>query len=676
LQPKAKRGTFIGYTECEGKWRVLTENGRVETSRDVTFLEDQAPNTVELNSHSTPTKIMEQFTMSTDNQLGQQDSETITETLTSETPEDQQGTGTQIISLRPRERTVTYRQNRTYRRKENEESKILSLEGNDPDEPSVKEALSGPDSDEWKKAIASEILSLERRETWIPVDLPEGATAIGSRIVLKKKRDERGNVCKLKARLVAQGFSQTHGINYQETFAPVANITSILTALALAVKEDMEVHQIDIESAYLNANLQENIYMSAPKGIKNFEFLQGRVLKLKKSLYGLKQAGFEWHSLLKSTLISLGWTPCKTDSCVYIRAAEGGAEYLLVYVDDIIVIARSTRSAEEIKTAIASKFDARDLGPVKHILGIHVQRNRALGTMALNQTSLLEKLLQLHAESDQRTAKTPMVTNTHMESNPDEASAEERHKFQQIVGGLLYLSRYTRPDISYATSACSRHASNPSTDHFKCLQKILQYLRRTTHDALTIRKNQDHYINAYTDADHAGCTGDRKSTSGYAIFYNRNLVAWGSKKQPVVAQSTTEAEYIAAAEGAKEVLYIKQLIEEMCEKEVEATLHCDNQSSIEISLNPKEHQRTKHIDIRYHFIRDLLQKGTINMKYVPSEENIADIFTKATNPNTHKILKDKLRILPPRGFEGVLAEPPEDQDPKDPETSPMARETV
>ena len=409
---------------------------------------------------------------------------------------------------------------------------------------------------------------------------------------------------------------------------------TLLALLTMATADDMEIHQMDVDNAYLNAPLQEEIYMSPPKQL--MQRYPDKVFKLKKSLYGLKQAGYEWNKLLNSTLQDLGWKRAASDTCLYTRNPSK-LEYLLVYVDDLLIITSGLKRMTIVKGEIAAKFRSKDLGEASYILGLRLTRDRPRLALSLDQTALITRILGTYDSKTNNFSRIPMEAKLSLAASKEQANPGDITRYQEIVGSLLRLSRFTRPDISTATNIVGRFASNPGPDHFAAVYRILGYLRYTIEDRFRIGGNtrgscETQGIELFTDSDWAGCQDDRKSTSGFMIKWGNSTVSWSSRKQESVSLSlslsTMEAEYIALAEGVKEAIFIQQIVCDMGFGKKCLLVHCDNQAAVETVKKPSQHSKAKHIDIRYHFVRDLYEKGLIRVSYINTRMNPADLFTK------------------------------------------------
>ncbi|KAJ1578842.1 hypothetical protein NDA15_000503 [Ustilago hordei] len=496
--------------------------------------------------------------------------------------------------------------------------------------PTLKEALAGDDAQQWQEAIRKELDGLEAMGTWEIVDVPPNTRLVDSKIVLRLKLDADGIPVRHKARLVARGFTQREGIDFEETFAPVAPLSAIRALLSLAVERNWEIHQLDITMAYLNSTLNHVIYMKPPEGAK---VPTGKAYRVIKGLYGLKQSGREWNMEFDKFLRRSNFHRLDCAPCIYTRGEGDNFAIVVIYVDDTLIIAPTLETVRRIKEEIGQKWRMEDGGNVSHFLGIKITRNREAKTMDLEQTSYVKQLLDEHLDKRRRKSSVPLQDIPVPETA---ASMAERKEYPQIVGKLLWLSNGTRPDISQAVGVLARYMTQPSKEHYNAAQKVLQYLDHTrdTHLQYGSDKQQD-FLTAHSDANWASdATAQRKSSSGSAVFVCGNLVAWKSALQRCTALSAVEAEFVAATEAAREILFFKHLFKTVGIDVGIPTIFSDNTGTIQVSKDPAQHWKLKHIDTKYHFIRDNVQDGKVKIKYINTADNLADLFTKPVGKTT------------------------------------------
>ena len=438
------------------------------------------------------------------------------------------------------------------------------------------------------------------------------------------KGDPTGNIIH-KARYVAQGCGQVKGVNYEETFSPTARMESVRLLIGLAVNSDFMIHQMDVRRAYLHAPIDFDVYVEQPKGYE--EGGGGMVWKLLKSLYGLKQSGRNWHHILSEFLIQSGFNQSKVDTCVFFKRNGDGSTILLVWVDDIIIVASSDGLMYAVKSLLMEKFNMKDLGKISFFLGIEF--NPRDGGLYMSQTMYLKNVLQRFGMDSCKPRGTPCEMK--LDSHSESTEGVDITKYREMVGSLVYAMVCTRPDLSFVVTKLSQHLASPTQGDLVTLKHVFQYIQGTVNQGLLFTK-QNTELSAYCDADWGSTCEDRRSITGYCFSLSPNgpLISWKSKKQKSVALSTCEAEYVAISVAAQEAAYLSQLYEDMTGIDIKpVVIRNDNQGALSIIKNPSNHHKTKHIDIRYHYVRENNENGNIAVEYVSSGENIADIFTKA-----------------------------------------------
>ena len=468
---------------------------------------------------------------------------------------------------------------------------------------SIKEALDGPHSQQWKQAIEKELVSLSEMNTWEKVDERTLTTdnrkayhqAVGSKWVLKVKYDEEGKVDRFKARLVAKGYSQVEGLNYHETYSPTLSPVLLRYILSYGVGRELEVDHIDVESAFLQGDLNEEVFMRLPDMCGSDS---GKVVRLLRPIYGLKQASRCFNEKYVKFLLSLNFKQSSVDPCVFIRDENGERDIISIFVDDNILVGKRER-VDALKKIIADKFKIRDLGPIKFILGIKVEREGE--SLFLSQENYISTILDRFGMTNCKLSATPMPIKLEKDSKEALTPFKDITLYQQLIGSLIYVSNNTRPDITYAVSVLARKMSNPSEYDFNLGKRILRYLKGTISTKLSFTKREE--LCGYSDSSY-GESDDRKSTTGFVFVINGGAIDWKAKKQPIVTCSSTEAEYVALSTTCKESLWLSRLEREFIARTTGMTLFEDNQSTIKLTNNNIINDRSKHIDIRYHFIRD------------------------------------------------------------------------
>ena len=453
-------------------------------------------------------------------------------------------------------------------------------------EPSnLKEAMSSSERSKWQEAMKKEINSLQANEVWDLVKLPPGRKVVGSKWVFKRKLGPDGLVERHKARLVAQGFSQKFGWDYEETFSPVVRGESVRRVIALAVHQELKLHQMDVTTAFLNGELQEEVYMQQPEGFVTAGQEQ-LVCKLKRSIYGLKQSPRCWNYVLDKQLKEMGFKQTVSDPCLYV-ASEGDVFFIAVYVDDLILGGKEDQRISRIKKMLARRFEVKDLGELSYFLGMTVIQDSESGTIWIGQPAYTERLLQKFDMQDSKPVSTPANIDERLVKKTEDSDLVDKKKYQAAVGSLLYLSTKTRPDLAFAVGNVARFCSEPTKQHWTSVKRILRYLRDTTELGLLYLKSGNGSCVGFSDADWGGCLNDRRSTSGYMFQCNGAAISWRSNKQTCVALSTAEAEYIALSAAAQEAIWLKRLTCDILDKPAEViTIFEDNQSAICLAKNP------------------------------------------------------------------------------------------
>ena len=504
-----------------------------------------------------------------------------------------------------------------------------SLTCNEPK--SYREALESKHSDHWLVAMKSEMDSLRVNETWVLVPKPENCSVVECKWLFKVK-EESDNV-RFKARLVAKGFTQKEGIDYAEIFAPVVKFTTVRIMLALVAHFDWEMKQMDVTTAFLHGELDKVIYMKQPEG---FEDPKKRdcVCLLKKSLYGLKQSPRQWNIRFDQCMQSLKFVKSYADPCLYFKNIASVPLFLLIYVDDMLIISPCLKSIEHVQKCLCENFAMKDLGDAKRILGINIVRDRNKSTLVLNQISYVEKILSKFNMSSAGPTNVPLASHFVLSKYQSPTTDTEIDKMKKVpyssaIGSVMYLMVSSRPDLAYAMSCLSKYMSNPGMPHWKALQWLLKYLISSMKFGLTFSKcSEGVKLVGYVDSNYANDRDNGKSTTSYVFTFCGSCISWKSQLQPIVALSTTESEYIALTEAFKEAMWLKGLVSEIGFLKQDVVVFSDSQSAIHLCKNPVFHDRTKHINVRFHFIRDIVEKGIIKLAKVASQFNPADMGTK------------------------------------------------
>jgi histone deacetylase 1/2 len=484
-----------------------------------------------------------------------------------------------------------------------------------------RSALNDPN---WADAMRSEFTALVENSTWQLVPPPPGANVVSGKWVYKHKFHSDGSLSRYKARWVVRGFSQEHGIDYDETFSPVVKPSTIRIILSLAVSSRWPIHQLDVKNAFLHGYLSEVVYCQQPKGFEDPSHPH-HVCLLRKSLYGLKQAPRAWFTRFANFITSVGFVSSKSDTSLFIFHSPTDVAYLLLYVDDIVLTASSDAFLHKIIAALSTEFSMTDLGPLSHFLGISVTRTAS--GLHLSQRQYALDLIDRAGMHDCNPVKTPIDSGSKLSLLDGDLLDNPTH-YRSLTGALQYLT-LTRPEISYAVQQACLFMHAPRTTHLNLVKRIIRYIKGTLDFGTHISPSSTSSLVAYSDADWAGCPDTRRSTSGFCVFLGDNLISWSSKRQLTVSRSSAEAEYHAVAHVVAESCWIRNLLQELhCPLHRSTVVYCDNVSAVYLSVNPVQHRRTKHIEIDIHFVRDKVQVGDVRVLHIPTASQYADIFTK------------------------------------------------
>lgn len=514
----------------------------------------------------------------------------------------------------------------------------------------LAEAKKTPQRTYWIEATRKEVHKLERRTCWKIVRRPKHRKIIKSKLVFKVKRDHLGKIKKFKVRLVAKGFTQEQGVDYNETFSPVAKGVSFRLALALALRYNLQLRQLDVETAFPYADLDEDVFMSPPAGI---DVPQGCCLKILKSLYGLKQAPRNWHSMLKDSIKAMGYKQCVLDPCLFVlKGTDTNLHMILVYVDDIIVLSSDSRHIEEVINAFKTQYAMQDMGDLKHYLGLTIERHN--GQIKLHQSAYAKDVVarfnHLLSEKKRRCkATTPLPPGLKLSKDAKEEETRKQREYvdafpyQSVIGALMYLAVHTRPDMAYTVNLLSRFTTRPTYAACQAALHTLLYLENTVDQGIIFPNFTDEDpLCVYSDADWAGDLDTCRSTTGYIVYLWGAPIAWQSRLQPTVATSTMEAEYMAAYAAIQEIVWIRGVMTELGIRGFELSknasptiLNMDSKSAIDLAQNPVNHKRSKHIRIKYHWIREQVGGCIVRLNHVPTAEMTADVMTKALSEKLH-----------------------------------------
>ncbi|KAL3665196.1 hypothetical protein V7S43_019066 [Phytophthora oleae] len=499
---------------------------------------------------------------------------------------------------------------------------------------SYAEAIASPEAAKWKEAMRREIRSHVQNHTWDMLTRPRGVKVIGNKWVYALKYDEHGNVTRYKARLVALRYLQTHGVDYTHTYSPVASMDTIRVFLAVCCQQHLLVRQFDIETAFLNGDLDETVYMEPPEGVK---VGHGMVCLLRRSLYGLKQAAAVWFRTIRAVFTKLGFQQCRADLCLFVRHDRGddgsaAPVFMVLYVDDLLIGAKTEKQIEAVRSALAEHFTVKSLGDVKFVLGMEVNYKMDEGELLLKQTQFILRLLERFGQEDANPVRNPLVLAQDLTPDDTHARMDSKTKYRELIGSMLHIANATRPDISVALSILSQYLDDPREMHWRAAIRVLRYLKGSAAVGIKFRSCSKPTcgLTTFSDANWGGDQATRRSTSGVLVMMCDGPVVYKSKRQVTVALSFAEVEYMALALTTQEVVWLRFLLQEMGVKvDGPTSIRADNKSAISIAVNHGYTPRAKHIDLRAHFVRDHVELRNIKLEYVAFEHQLADFLTKA-----------------------------------------------
>ena len=500
-----------------------------------------------------------------------------------------------------------------------------------------RDAMTLPQWPQWLAAMEEEMCHIKELGTWELVLRPAEGNVVRCKWVYKLKRDEKGQVSRYKARLVAQGFTQVPRVDYVDTFTPVVKFLTLRVLLALAASHDWEIHQMDVKNAYLNGKLTETIYMKQPPNFID-SAKPVHVCQLVHSLYGLRQSGCIWYQTLASTFKLLSFEVCAVDHTVFVLHDVEGKVIIAASTDDLLMISDHLKKIEAVKGGLERYFEMTDLGEACWLLGVKIRHNRAKQTLSLLQGAYVQTLLSQFGLENANTVTSPMDPGVHLTKSQSPATENEKEDmvnvpYRKLIRLLMYAAMATCPDIAHTVTALSQFLENPGCAHWQAAQRVLKYLKGTADFGLMYGLADSVGMPAgkpvgYTDADFAS-QEHWHSVSGYVFSMHGGAISWSSKTQAIIVLSSTEAEYIASTHAAKEAKWLVMLLSEIgAEAPRPFPILADNQSAIALTKDNAFHSCTKHIDIPYHYVREAVEKGDLRLNCVQTDLNLANIFTK------------------------------------------------
>lgn len=498
--------------------------------------------------------------------------------------------------------------------------------------------------EKWRQAAITEYNAQLANHSWDLVPPPSpNVTIVGCRWLFTTKYNADGTEERPKGRLVAKGYNQRPGLDYAETFSLVVKSTTIRIVLGVAVERDWPIRQLDVNNAFLQGTLTDEVYMSQPPGFVDTD-RPHYVCRLRKALYGLKQAPRAWYVELQTYLVSSGFVNSVSDTSLFILKHGKSVVYILVYVDDILVTGNDNALIQRILAAFAQRFSVKEHEELHYFLGIEAKRTSA--GLHLSQRRYIIDLLERTKMINAKPVSTPMATTPKLTLRSGTCLSDPT-EYRKLVGSLQYLA-FTRPDISYAVNKLSQFMHSPTDDHWNAVKRTLRYLAGTTDYGIMLRRNNSMILHAFSDADWAGDGDDYLSTNGYIVYLGQHPVSWSSKKQNTIARSSTEAEYMSVANTSSELKWILSLLQELgIPIKRTPTIYCDNVGATYLCANPVFHSRMKHVALDFHFIRNQVRSGTLRVVHVSTKDQLADVMTKPLSRPVFTTLSGKIGIGKP-----------------------------
>ncbi|KAL0559650.1 hypothetical protein IC582_000013 [Cucumis melo] len=607
LDRRASPGVFIGYSSISKAYKIFQpQTGKIVVSRDVHFEEDEEWNFDDAEKKGqTLEKMKFKFF---DSSIEEEDDRQ------NEIVDDASVRGTRLLSDIYERCNVAVCEPANYAEAKKDQR--------------------------WIAAMEEELSMIEKNKTWILVDRSQDRKVIGVKWVFRTKLNADGSINKHKARLVVKGYAQIFGVDYSDTFAPVARMDTIRLLFAIAAQKGWKLYQLDVKSAFLNGFLQEEIYVEQPEGCEK-QGERNKVYLLKKALYGLKQAPRAWYSKIDEHLLSLGFLKSLSESTLYVK--HNGTNILIVslYVDDLLVTGNNADHIQNFKWEMMKMFEMTDLGLMSYFLGIEIKQGQ--GEVFICQKKYAKEILKKFKMDECKAVSTPMNQKEKL-CKEDGADKVDEGYFRSLIGCLMYLTA-TRPDILNAVSILSRFMHCASELHLKAAKRVIRYVKGTSDFGVKFTRGKEFKLIGFSDSDWGGSIDDMRSTLGYCFTLSSGVFSWSSKKQEIVAQSTAEAEFIAATATANQALWLRKILLDLdLEQKKSTEILVDNKAAIAISHNPVFYKKTKHFNIKLFFLREVQKSGEVILVYCKTEDQVADILTKPLPTCKFEFLRSKLGV--------------------------------
>lgn len=607
---------FVGYS-LNGYRLWDAVHKRIIVDRDVDFNED-----------SVLSKMISSKVVQLDNLQNCQDIENVI------IPEDESNVNKSVIDLDNIENVICNVANSESNACSDNYSCIFNVESLLNVYPNnVKEARASIDWKNWKDAIESELKAINENNTWTLVERPRNVNVLTSRWVFRVKENLQGEKI-FKARLVARGYEQDKKFELGDIYAPVVNLNTVRTLLSVSNHYGYHVHQLDISNAFLYGKLVDEVYLEIPDGVEIKNSRADSVFKLNRSLYGLNQAPKAWNDVFNEFVTSVGLKRSEMDECLYYGKIDDAVTYLVVYVDDVLISSASYDVVEKMKNKLSDRFKVKQLTGVRSFLGINIVYDRSNGVLKMNQRNLIKKVVERFNVSDAVNVKTPIEKNLCISLDKDTPKMTSK-PYKQLLGCLMYVMLATRPDLCYAVSYFGQYQNCATDEHFNYLLRVLKYLKSTKNYDLVYRRNYSSVENSnplevFVDADWANCLDTRHSVSGCCFKLFNDVITWKSSKQTLVTLSSTESEFVSLCSAVSEVLWMKNLLLEIgIDVRCPIIIREDSQSCIKfIKRKNWNTKRSKHIDVKYRFVKEKFENNIIDLIFVESGDQLADMFTK------------------------------------------------
>ncbi len=630
LNPRARRGIMMGYPSQSTGYKIWdVEREKFVVSRDVYF------NETNTNRENVEFEIPSNQSITNENgtECDMPETDVIKDRQEEPTPDQQdtegpsESTGGQPLlrrSTRKRNPPKEWWLGSSHTNTDTHASSESALIVMEDTPQSYSEATSAANIDFWMPGITKEQQSIEENKTFSLVQRKPGMDVIPCKYVFKVKNGGP------KVRIVAKGFRQKYGVNYFDTYSPVVGFATVRCFFAYVAHLNLECDQMDVVTAFLNGELNETVYMEVPSGFAN-EGTNDKVCLLHKAIYGLKQAPKQWFAKINSFLVEdMKFKSCYQEPCLYVRHRSSEVLIIVLYVDDLLIAGNSRFSIDSVKKEFSANFKMKDLGEATEFLGIEISRDREKRTLQIGQTQYLCKVLERFGMYESKSCTTPMASETSITKESIEPLSEAT-PYREAIGCLMYLMVCTRPDISFAVGKLCQYVEQPRVEHWTYVKRVFRYLSGTRNMLLSYKGATEKLdVHGYCDSDWGSCLQSRKSTSGFVFLFGGGAVSWECKKQTVVATSSSEAEYIAAFNGAREAIWISAVISHLMgiPEPTPVVLNIDNQGAIKMAEKSSMSKRNKHIDIRYHYVQSVVENKKISLQYIPTRLQLADSFTK------------------------------------------------